>query len=88
MLKWKMFMSSLDLYSQESEVVYCNRLSLVADLLQGLFKEAYALQKSLLELLDQISLDSGASEEDISGIVTSMCHMQEPVCFGSMSVIC
>lgn len=50
-------------------MVYCGRLSLVADLLQGLFKEAYSLQKGLLELLDRISLDSSASEEEISDIV-------------------
>ena len=60
---------------KESEVVYCGRLSLVADLLQGLFKEAYSLQKGLLELLDRISLDSSASEEEVSDIVTggSLC---------------
>lgn len=58
---------------QDSEVVYCGRLSLVADLLQGLFKEAYTLQKGLLELLDRISLDSSASEEEVSDIVTGVC---------------
>ena len=58
---------------QESEVVYCGRLSLVADLLQGLFKEAYTLQKGLLELLDRVSLDSSASEEQVSDIVTGVC---------------
>ncbi|XP_078024858.1 FIGNL1-interacting regulator of recombination and mitosis isoform X1 [Epinephelus lanceolatus] len=57
-------------HCRESEVVYCGRLSLVADLLQGLFKEAYSLQKGLLELLDGISLDSSASEEEVSDIVT------------------
>ncbi|XP_037324902.2 FIGNL1-interacting regulator of recombination and mitosis isoform X2 [Pungitius pungitius] len=57
-------------HCKESEVVYCGRLSLVADLLQGLFKEAYCLQKALLELLDRISLDSSASEEDVSDTVT------------------
>lgn len=54
-------------------MVYCGRLSLVADLLQGLFKEAYTLQKGLLELLDRISLDSCASEEQVSVIVTGLC---------------
>ncbi|KAG7283653.1 hypothetical protein CRUP_020426 [Coryphaenoides rupestris] len=39
-------------HCKESEEVYCGRLSLVADLLQGLFKEAYSLQKGLMELLD------------------------------------
>ncbi|XP_061895259.1 FIGNL1-interacting regulator of recombination and mitosis [Entelurus aequoreus] len=57
-------------HCKESEAVYCGRLSLVADLLQGLFKEAYALQKGLLELLDKISLDSAASEEEVNDIVT------------------
>lgn len=52
-------------------MVYCGRLSLVADLLQQLFKEAYTLQKSLLEVLDKMSLNSGASEEEeVSDIVT------------------
>lgn len=54
-------------------MVYCGRLSLVADLLQGLFKEAYTLQKGLLELLDRISLDSSASDEEVSDIVTGVC---------------
>ncbi len=54
-------------------MVYCGRLSLVADLLQGLFKEAYSLQKGLLELLDRMSLDSSASEEEVSDIVTGVC---------------
>ncbi|XP_038571961.1 uncharacterized protein C1orf112 homolog [Micropterus salmoides] len=57
-------------HCKESEVFYCGRLSLVADLLQELFKEAYSLQKGLLELLDRITLDSTASEEQISDIVT------------------
>lgn len=50
--------------------MYSGRLSLVGDLLQGLFREAYALQKCLMELLDKISLDNSASEEEISDIVT------------------
>uniref|UniRef100_A0AAQ4QLY9 Fignl1 interacting regulator of recombination and mitosis n=1 Tax=Gasterosteus aculeatus aculeatus TaxID=481459 RepID=A0AAQ4QLY9_GASAC len=57
-------------HCKESEMVYCGRLSLVADLLQGLFKEAYSLQKALLELLDRIPLDSSASEEAVSDTVT------------------
>lgn len=51
-------------------MVYCGRLSLVADLLQGLFKDAYTLQKGLLELLEKMPLNSSASEEEISDIVT------------------
>ncbi|KAJ7986664.1 hypothetical protein DPEC_G00342230 [Dallia pectoralis] len=57
-------------HCKESEVVYCGRLSLVGDLLQGLFKEAYSLQKGLMELLDRISLDNTPSETDIADILT------------------
>lgn len=53
--------------------MYCGRLSMVADLLQGLFKEAYSLQKGLLELLDRFCLNSSASEEEVSDIVAGTC---------------
>ncbi|XP_041791809.1 uncharacterized protein C1orf112 homolog [Chelmon rostratus] len=66
-------------HCKDSEEVYCGRLSLVADLLQGLFKEAYNLQKGLLELLDRISLDSSASEEEVSDIVT-VIHTLLDIC--------
>lgn len=72
---------------QDSEEVYCGRLSLVADLLQGLFKEAYTLQKGLLELLDRISIDSSASEEQISDIVTGLCSCA-PLLFPLLSILC
>lgn len=58
---------------QDSETVYRGRLSLVADLLQALFKDAYTLQKALLELLDKMSLNIGASEDEVSDIVSCMC---------------
>jgi len=45
----------------------------VGDLLQGLFKEAYSLQKGLMELLDKINLEDTASEEEVSDIVTGLC---------------
>ncbi|XP_067368578.1 FIGNL1-interacting regulator of recombination and mitosis [Channa argus] len=66
-------------HCKKSEVIYCGRLSLVADLLQGLFKAAYSLQKCLLELLDRISLDSSASEEKVSDIVT-VIHSLLDIC--------
>ncbi|XP_060889151.1 FIGNL1-interacting regulator of recombination and mitosis [Labrus mixtus] len=66
-------------HCKESEVLYCGRLSLVADLLQGLFKEAYSLQKGLLELLDRITLDSSASEEEVSDIIT-VIHSLLDIC--------
>ncbi|KAM9385013.1 FIGNL1-interacting regulator of recombination and mitosis isoform 2-T3 [Pholidichthys leucotaenia] len=66
-------------HCKDSEVVYCGRLSLVADLLQGLFKEAYSLQKGLLELLERISLSSSAAEEEIADIVT-VIHSLLDIC--------
>lgn len=67
-------------HCKESEVVYCGRLSLVADLLQGLFKDAYTLQKGLLELLEKMPLNNSASEEEISDIVT-VIHSLLDICF-------
>ncbi|CAL8307875.1 unnamed protein product [Lota lota] len=67
-------------HCKESEEVYCGRLSLVADLLQVLFKEAYSLQKGLMELLDRISLDTQATEEDVTDIVT-VIHSLLDLCY-------
>ncbi|XP_053531761.1 uncharacterized protein C1orf112 homolog isoform X3 [Ictalurus punctatus] len=66
-------------HCKDSEVAYSGRLSLVGDLLQGLFREAYSLQKCLMELLDKISLESSASEEEISDIVT-VIHSLLDIC--------
>ncbi|XP_052391736.1 uncharacterized protein C1orf112 homolog isoform X2 [Carassius gibelio] len=59
--------------------MYSGRLSLVGDLLQGLFKEAYSLQKGLMELLDKINLEDTASEEEVSDIVT-VIHSLLDIC--------
>ncbi|KAI5090351.1 hypothetical protein C0J45_19212, partial [Silurus meridionalis] len=66
-------------HCKDSEVVYGGRLSLVGDLLQGLFREAYSLQKGLMELLDKISLENNASEEEISDLVT-VIHTLLDIC--------
>ncbi|KAM9831398.1 FIGNL1-interacting regulator of recombination and mitosis [Neosynchiropus ocellatus] len=66
-------------HCKESETFYCGRLSLVADLLQGLFKEAYSLQKNLLDLLERISIDSSASEDEVTDIVT-VIHSLYDIC--------
>lgn len=66
-------------HCKESEVVYSGRLSMVGDLLQALFKEAYALQKGLIDLLDQINLQEAASEEEVSDIV-SVLHSLLDIC--------
>ncbi|KAG8515798.1 LOW QUALITY PROTEIN: hypothetical protein J0S82_010880, partial [Galemys pyrenaicus] len=73
---------------QNSESVYSGRLHLVADLLQALFKEAYSLQKQLMELLDMVCLNPLVDEKedilkmvivihsllDICSIISSMDH--------------
>lgn len=66
-------------HCKDSEVMYSGRLSLVGDLLQGLFKEAYSLQKGLMELLDKINFEDTASEEEISDIVT-VIHSLLDIC--------
>ncbi|XP_041696583.1 uncharacterized protein C1orf112 homolog isoform X1 [Coregonus clupeaformis] len=66
-------------HCKESGEVYCGRLSLVGDLLQGLFKEAYSLQKGLMELMDSISLENTASEDDVSDVIT-VIHSLLDIC--------
>ncbi|XP_051930711.1 uncharacterized protein C1orf112 homolog [Hippocampus zosterae] len=66
-------------HCKESEAVYCGHLSVVADLLQSLFKEACSLHKALLELLDGLSLDSSSSEEVASDIVV-VIHSLLDIC--------
>lgn len=88
--KWQLCVLVKSLFPcdpQESEVIYCGRLSLVADLLQGLFKEAYSLHKGLLELLDRISIDSSPSEEEVSDIVTGVFWFVYALCFSAMPFI-
>lgn len=68
-------------------MVYCGRLSLVADLLQGLFKDAYTLQKGLLELLEKMPLNSSASEEEISDIVTGARYFAGSFIFSYFALV-
>ncbi|XP_012871116.1 PREDICTED: uncharacterized protein C1orf112 homolog isoform X3 [Dipodomys ordii] len=51
-------------HCKNSESVYSGRLHLVSDLLQALFKEAYSLQKQLMELLDAVFLDPSVDSND------------------------
>uniref|UniRef100_A0A8I5N915 FIGNL1 interacting regulator of recombination and mitosis n=1 Tax=Papio anubis TaxID=9555 RepID=A0A8I5N915_PAPAN len=51
-------------HCKNSESVYSGRLHLVSDLLQALFKEAYSLQKQLMELLDMVCMDPSVDEND------------------------
>ncbi|XP_057350955.1 uncharacterized protein C1orf112 homolog isoform X2 [Manis pentadactyla] len=51
-------------HCKNSESVYSGHLHLVSDLLQALFKEAYSLQKQLMELLDMVCVDPLIDESD------------------------
>uniref|UniRef100_A0A2K5CCT8 FIGNL1 interacting regulator of recombination and mitosis n=1 Tax=Aotus nancymaae TaxID=37293 RepID=A0A2K5CCT8_AOTNA len=51
-------------HCKNSESVYSGRLHLVSDHLQALFKEAYSLQKQLMELLDMVCMDPLVDEND------------------------
>ncbi|XP_053770502.1 FIGNL1-interacting regulator of recombination and mitosis isoform X3 [Desmodus rotundus] len=75
-------------HCKNSESVYSGRLHLVSDLLQALFKEAYSLQKQLMELLDMVCTDPAGDEKggvldmvivihslvDICSVISSMDH--------------
>uniref|UniRef100_A0A8C0LEG4 FIGNL1 interacting regulator of recombination and mitosis n=1 Tax=Canis lupus dingo TaxID=286419 RepID=A0A8C0LEG4_CANLU len=65
-------------HCKASESIYSGHLHLVSDLLQALFKEAYSLQKQLMELLDMVSLFSFFvvihSLLDICSVISSMDH--------------
>nr|XP_023496291.1 uncharacterized protein C1orf112 homolog isoform X3 [Equus caballus] len=65
-------------HCKNSESVYSGRLHLVSDLLQALFKEAYSLQKQLMELLDMVSMDPLVDENvDILNMVTVIHSLLE-----------
>ncbi|VFV32988.1 Hypothetical predicted protein [Lynx pardinus] len=51
-------------HCKDSESVYSGHLHLVSDLLQALFKEAYSLQKQLMELLDMVCMDPLLDDND------------------------
>ncbi|XP_060088572.1 FIGNL1-interacting regulator of recombination and mitosis [Heteronotia binoei] len=73
------------IYCKDSESLYSDHLHLFADLLQSLFKETYALQKQLMELLDMISVDS-CTAEDSTAIIVSVIHSVLEIC-SAISII-
>uniref|UniRef100_A0A8C8R7U3 Chromosome 1 open reading frame 112 n=1 Tax=Pelusios castaneus TaxID=367368 RepID=A0A8C8R7U3_9SAUR len=58
------------MHCKDSESLYSGCLHLISDLLQSLFKEAYSLQKQLMELLDMISMESASAEDSIVDMVS------------------
>ncbi|XP_052055791.1 uncharacterized protein C1orf112 homolog isoform X2 [Apodemus sylvaticus] len=66
-------------HCKNSESVYSGRLHLVSDLLQILFKEAYSLQKQLMELLDMVCLGPSVEENNSSTMVEAI-HSLLDIC--------
>ncbi|KFO84779.1 Uncharacterized protein C1orf112, partial [Buceros rhinoceros silvestris] len=66
-------------HCKDSESVYCGHLHLISDLLQAMFKETYALQKQLMELLDVISMGSTSAEDNITDMA-SVIHTVLEIC--------
>ncbi|XP_017201192.3 FIGNL1-interacting regulator of recombination and mitosis isoform X3 [Oryctolagus cuniculus] len=67
-------------HCKNSESVYSGRLHLVSDLLQALFKEAYSLQKQLMELLDMVHMDPSADENDDILSMVVVIHSLLDIC--------
>lgn len=67
-------------HCKNSESVYSGRLHLVSDLLQALFKEAYSLQKQLMELLDMVHVDPSMDENDDILSMVVVIHSLLDIC--------
>uniref|UniRef100_A0A6I8N3B3 FIGNL1 interacting regulator of recombination and mitosis n=1 Tax=Ornithorhynchus anatinus TaxID=9258 RepID=A0A6I8N3B3_ORNAN len=67
-------------HCKDSESVYSGHLHLVSDLLQALFKEAYSLQKQLMELLDTVSMDPSVAEDDVVLHMVSVIQSMLDIC--------
>ncbi|XP_004865298.1 uncharacterized protein C1orf112 homolog isoform X4 [Heterocephalus glaber] len=67
-------------HCKNSESVYSGHLHLVSDLLQALFKEAYSLQKQLMELLDMVCMDPLVDENDDVLNMVLVIHSLLDVC--------
>ncbi|KAM5203196.1 FIGNL1-interacting regulator of recombination and mitosis isoform 2-T3 [Hipposideros larvatus] len=67
-------------HCKNSESVYSGRLHIVSDLLQALFKEAYSLQKQLMELLDMVCVDPLVDENDDGLNMVMVIHSLLDIC--------
>ncbi|XP_036057708.1 uncharacterized protein C1orf112 homolog isoform X2 [Onychomys torridus] len=66
-------------HCKNSESLYSGRLHLLSDLLQGLFREAYSLQKKLMGLLDMVCMDPSVDENNIL-LMVEVIHSLLDVC--------
>lgn len=67
-------------HCKNSESVYSGHLHVVSDLLQALFKEAYSLQKQLMELLDMVSVDPLGDESGSVSHMVMVIHSMLEIC--------
>nr|XP_028588286.1 uncharacterized protein C1orf112 homolog isoform X2 [Podarcis muralis] len=72
-------------HCKNSESLYSECLHLFSDLLQSLFKAAYALQKQFMELLEMVSVNSCAAEDSIA-IIASAVHTLLEICSAISSI--
>ncbi|KAH0629156.1 hypothetical protein JD844_011011 [Phrynosoma platyrhinos] len=72
-------------HMQNSESLYSECFYLFSDLLQSLFKEAYALQKQIMELIEMVSVNSCATEESVA-VMVSVIHILLEICSAVSSI--
>ncbi|XP_006872720.1 PREDICTED: uncharacterized protein C1orf112 homolog [Chrysochloris asiatica] len=73
-------------HCKNSESVYSGCLHLVSDLLQALFKEAYSLQKQLMELLDMVCMDPLEDDSDDILNMVMVIHSLLDICLVISSI--
>ncbi|CAH6789390.1 uncharacterized protein C1orf112 homolog [Phodopus roborovskii] len=66
-------------HCKNTESLYSGSLHLVSDLLQAFFREAYSLQKQLMELLDKVSMGPSVDENDIF-LMVEVIHSLLDIC--------
>ncbi|KAL3870196.1 hypothetical protein ACJMK2_038277, partial [Sinanodonta woodiana] len=66
-------------HCKESGDFYGDLLALITEPLSGLFKKAHALQGAFLSLIERVTADSGASEQDVEDLCF-VCHGLFEVC--------
>ncbi|XP_067319989.1 FIGNL1-interacting regulator of recombination and mitosis isoform X1 [Anolis sagrei] len=73
------------IHCKNSESLYSDCFCLFSDLLQSLFKEAYALQKQIMELIEIVSVNSCAADESVA-VMVSVIHILLEVCSAVSSI--
>nr|XP_048277422.1 uncharacterized protein C1orf112 homolog isoform X5 [Myodes glareolus] len=66
-------------HCKNSESLYSGRLHLLSDLLQSVFREAYSLQKRLMELLDKVCMGPSVDENNTL-LMVEVIHSLLDIC--------